>query len=30
MLTDHAVTFKQEPFIRPGTPDPHQPPKAQP
>jgi hypothetical protein len=30
MLTDHAVTLKQEPLIRPGTPDPYQPPKAQP
>jgi hypothetical protein len=29
MLTDHAVTLTQEPLIRPGTPDPYQPPKAQ-
>jgi hypothetical protein len=29
MLTDRAVTFKQEPLIRPGTPDPYQLPKAQ-
>jgi hypothetical protein len=30
ILTDHATTLKQEPLIRPGTPDPYQLPKAQP
>ena len=28
VLVHHAVSFKKEPPIRPGTPDPYQPPKA--
>jgi hypothetical protein len=30
MLTDHATMLTQKALIRPGTPDLHQPPKAQP